>query len=166
LSAALSEVSVGTGTNIPLINRRVGTSGRIVGLDISREMLGVCVGKSTARHLAAQLVEGEAGHLPFIESGFDAVFHHGGIAEFGDRRRAIEEMYRVVKPGGRVVVCDVGIHENGWTPLMNRLLLRFQPEYNRPPPMDLIPDAAEAIHLRWYFGQSWYMIDFTKPSMA
>jgi ubiquinone/menaquinone biosynthesis C-methylase UbiE len=157
------EVSVGTGTNLPYIAKSVGGSGRIVGLDISRGMLSVCRRKLAAWRITSGLVEGEAGHLPFVDGSFDAVFHHGGIAEFGDRRGAIEEMFRVVKPGGRVAVCDVGVREDGRTPLMNRFLLRFQPEYNQPPPMDLIPSAAREVSLRWYFGGAWYLIAFTKP---
>lgn len=156
------EVSVGTGTNLPLIAKRLGGSGTIVGLDISRGMLGYCERRTRGRG-AVQLVEGEAAHLPFADGVFDAVLHHGGIAEFGDRGAAIAEMYRVVRPGGRVVVCDVGVPEDGRVSLVNRLLLLTQPEYKQPPPMDLVPDAAQDVRLSWYFRGAWYMIEFTKP---
>ena len=157
------EVSVGTGTNLPLIDRRLKGSGTIVGLDISRGMLGHCERRMRGR-VAVELVEGEAGHLPFADGAFDAVLHHGGIAEFGDRGGAIAEMYRVVKPGGRVVVCDVGVPEDGRISLVNRLLLLTQPEYKQPPPMDLVPGEAQDVRLSWYFRGAWYMIDFTKPA--
>jgi ubiquinone/menaquinone biosynthesis C-methylase UbiE len=137
-------------------------SGTVVGLDISRGMLDYCARIMRGR-VAVELVEGEAGHLPFADGGFDAVLHHGGIAEFGDRGAAIAEMFRVVKPGGRVVVCDVGVPEDGRVSLVNRLLLRFQPEYGRPPPMGLVPGEAQDVRLSWYFGGAWYMIEFTKP---
>ena len=156
------EVSVGTGTNLPLIDHRMKGSGTIVGLDISRGMLGHCERRMVGR-VAVELVEGEAGHLPFADGAFDAVFHHGGIAEFGDRGAAIAEMYRVARPGGRIVVCDVGVPEDGRISLVNRLLLLTQPEYKQPPPMDLVPGEAQDVRLSWYFGGAWYMIDFTKP---
>ena len=156
------EVSVGTGTNLPLIDRRMKGSGTIVGLDISRGMLAYCERRMRGR-VSFELVEGEAAHLPFADGAFDAVFHHGGLAEFGDRGAAIAEMFRVVKPGGRVVVCDVGVPDDGRVSLVNRLLLRFQPEYNQPPPMDLVPGEAEDVRLRWYFAGAWYMIVFSKP---
>ena len=157
------EVSVGTGTNLPLIDRRMEGSGTIVGLDISRGMLDHCERRLRGR-VAVELVEGEAGHLPFADGAFDAVLHHGGIAEFGDRGGAIAEMYRVVKPGGRIVVCDVGVPEDGRVSLVNRLLLLTQLEYKQPPPMDLVPEAAQDVRLSWYFRGGWYMIEFTKPA--
>ncbi len=125
-------------------------------------MLGVCKRKVRGV-VAADLVEGEAAHLPFREGAFDAVFHHGGLAEFGDKRGALAEMMRVVKPGGNVVVCDSGIPDDGRISLVNRLILFTQPEYKVPPPMDLLPAEAQNTKLSWYFRGGWYMIEFTKP---
>jgi len=157
------EVSVGTGTNLPFIAKRIGDTGRIVGLDISRGMLGVCQRKLRARHIEADLVEGEAAHLPFADGAFDSVFHHGGIAEFSDRGAAIAEMFRVVRPGGRVLICDVGVPTDRRLSLVNRLLLRLQPEYDQPPPLESLPAAAQDVRLSWYFGGAWYMIEFNRP---
>ncbi|MEX0682557.1 MAG: class I SAM-dependent methyltransferase [Dehalococcoidia bacterium] len=158
------EVCVGTGTNVALLAQRVGDSGQVVGLDISRAMLTYARRKIEERRIRVDLIEGEAGHLPFPDATFDAVLHHGGIAEFGDRRGAIEEMYRVVRPAGRVVICDVGVPESGRLSLVNRFLLRFQPEYNNPPPMDLVPASAQDVKLGWFFHGAWYMIEFAKPA--
>jgi len=157
------EVSVGTGTNLPLIAEQIGADGRMVGLDISPNMLARCRQKLRGRGLRADLVEGEAAHLPFADDAFDAVFHHGGIAEFGDRRGAIAEMVRVAKPGARVVICDVGVPADGKLSLANRLLLKTQPVYDQPPPVDLIPPAARDLQVSWFHGGGWYMIEFVIP---
>jgi ubiquinone/menaquinone biosynthesis C-methylase UbiE len=156
------EVSVGTGTNLPLIAPQIGPSGWLVGLDISPGMLGVCDRKLTGLGIAAALVEGEAAHLPYADASFDAVFHHGGLAEFGDKATAIAEMFRVARSGGRVVICDVGVPQDGRVSLVNRFLLRLQPAYNHPPPMHLLPPSAREVRLGWYFRGSWYMIESTK----
>lgn len=157
------EVSVGTGSNLPLIAEHLGADGRMVGLDISPAMLARCRDKLRSQRVEADLVEGEAAHLPFADDAFDAVFHHGGIAEFGDRRGAIEEMMRVARPGGKIVICDVGVPADGKLSLTNRLLLRFQPAYDKPPPIDLVPAAARDVRLTWYRGGGWYMIEFISP---
>jgi ubiquinone/menaquinone biosynthesis C-methylase UbiE len=159
------EVSVGTGTNLPFLAEAVGGSGQIVGLDISRGMLGVCAGRFRGHSFTSDLVEGEAAHLPLPTGSFDAVLHHGGIAEFGNRAAAIAEMYRVVRPGGRLVVCDVGVPPEGLS-LVNRFLMLFQPEYNKPPPTDAVPPGAQDTELRWYFNGGWYMLSFRKPTAA
>ena len=156
------EVSVGTGTNLPLLEEQVGPGGRLVGLDISAAMLRRCRQKLRRQGLSADLTEGEAAHLPFTDQAFDAVFHHGGIAEFGDKRGAIEEMILVAGSGARVVICDPGLPTDGKLSLASRLLLKLQPIYSQPPPVDLIPRTARDVRVSWFHGGAWYMIEFEK----
>ena len=135
----------------------------MVGLDISRAMVDCCRRKLQSRKLASELIEGEAAHLPFPHGAFDAVFHHGGIAEFGDKKRAIEEMVRVAKSGAKIVICDAGVPTDRRLPLTSRLLLRLQPEYDQPPPLDLIAAEARNVRVTWFHGGAWYLIDFSSP---
>ena len=44
--------------------------------------------------------------LPFIDQSFDVVLHVGGINFFSDKKRAIEEMIRVAKPGTKIMIAD------------------------------------------------------------
>jgi len=160
------EVSVGTGTNVPLIAERLGADGRIVGVDISRGMLRRCHDKLRRRGRSADLIEGEAARLPFVSGTFDAVLHHGGFAEFGDKKGAVEEMMRVARPGGKIVICDPGLNRNGRLPIMSRLLLRMQPIYEHEPPLDVMPAQAAGLQLSWFHGGAWYLIEFSKPTAA
>jgi len=157
------EVSVGTGSNLPLMADHLGLEGGMVGLDISSAMLRQCRRKLRPQRVKADLVLGEASHLPFREGAFDTVFHHGGLAEFGDRRGAIEDMFRVARPGAKIVICDAGVPADRRPSLMNRFLLRFQPIYDKEPPVDLVPAAARDVQLSWFRGGGWYMIEMTKP---
>jgi ubiquinone/menaquinone biosynthesis C-methylase UbiE len=156
------EVSAGTGTNLDLMSEALSGHGSLIGLDISRSMLLRARQKPSLNAPSVALVEGEAAHLPFRDGEFDAVFHHGGIAEFGDRRGALAEMVRVARPGARVVVCDVGVPTDRKLSLINRLLMMTQPVYRKPPPIDLLPAAAQDVHLGWIGGGAWYLIHFTK----
>jgi ubiquinone/menaquinone biosynthesis C-methylase UbiE len=106
------------------------------------------------------LVEADAAHLPFRDGAFDAVFHHGGFAEFGDKPAAAAEMLRVARYGARIVLCDVGVPADRNVGLVNRLLLKTQPEYNQPPPVNLFPPGLRDFHLGWIGGGAWYLIDF------
>jgi ubiquinone/menaquinone biosynthesis C-methylase UbiE len=157
------EVSAGTGTNLPLLSDAIGGKGRLAGIDISRAMLRRCDDKLHKRRLRANLVEAEAAHLPFTDGSFDAVFHHGGIAEFGDTQGAMDEMVRVARPGARVVVCDVGVPTDRKLPFLSLFLLRLQRVYDKPPPIDLVPSDARDVQLSWYSGNAWYAIEFVKP---
>ena len=157
------EVCAGTGSNLALMAKQIGPEGRLFGLDISPSMLSRCRRKLRHRKVEADLVQGEAAHLPFADDAFDAVLHHGGIAEFGDKRGAIDEMMRVAKPDAKVVICDAGVSTDRKLSLTNRLLLKFQPVYEQPPPVELVPSRAKDLHLTWFHGGGWYMIEFVNP---
>ena len=156
------EVSCGTGTNLPLLRERVGREGRVAGLDISSGMLRRCRSKMRRTRVRPGLVLGDAARLPFEDSSFDAVLHHGGIAEFPDKQGAIAEMARVAKPGAKVVICDPGVPTDRPLRWINRLLLKLQPLYASPPPVDLLPAEAQDVRLSWFRGDAWYMIEFVK----
>jgi len=107
------EVSVGTGSNLPLMAEGVDPEGWLVGLDISTGMLRQCEKKVRRRGLRAGLIEGEAARLPFANDSFDAVLHFGGINEFDDIQQAIIEMMRVARPGSKIVISDEGLNPTG-----------------------------------------------------
>lgn len=52
---------------------------------------------------------GNASYLPFPDGFFDAAYHFGGLNLFTDKKRALAEMTRVVKRGGKVVAADEGL---------------------------------------------------------
>jgi ubiquinone/menaquinone biosynthesis C-methylase UbiE/uncharacterized protein YbaR (Trm112 family) len=100
--ARVLEVSVGTGANIPRLRSDV----EYFGLDLSWGMLRQCLKNLQRWKRHAELFQGEAERLPFVDAAFDVVFHVGGINFFNDRARAIEEMIRVAKPGTKLVIVD------------------------------------------------------------
>ena len=156
------EVSAGTGTNLPLIRERVGREGLVVALDISSGMLRRCRAKLRGKRVGARLVLGDAMQLPFADASFDGVFHHGGIAEFPDKRAALAEMARVARFGGRVVICDPELPADRQARWINRMLLKLQPLYATTPPVALLPPQARDVRVSWFRGEGWYMIEFVK----
>ena len=84
-------------------------AGHVVGVDPSTHMLAVGRDKVRAARLAhaIDLREGDACALPFERDSFDAVTIAFGIRNVPDRPRALAEMARVVRPGGRIAVLEL-----------------------------------------------------------
>lgn len=59
-----------------------------------------------ARHPEVDFVQGDAMNLPFADDTFDAVTISYGLRNVPDPKRALEEMSRVTRPGGRLLVCE------------------------------------------------------------
>jgi ubiquinone/menaquinone biosynthesis C-methylase UbiE len=98
------DVACGTGVVARLAAPQVGTGGHVVGLDLNPGMLARARASSPPEGAAVEWREGDAGALPFSAATFDAVFCQLGLQYFPDRQKAAREMYRVLKPDGRLVV--------------------------------------------------------------
>lgn len=94
------DVACGTGILAREIASRIGSVGRVVGIDPSPGM--VAVAKQVAP--AVEWREGVAESLPFPDQSFEAVVSQFGLMFFTDRRQALREMLRVLTPGGRLAV--------------------------------------------------------------
>ena len=93
------DVACGTGTSTASIAK---TGATVVGLDFSPAMIA----EAEKRHPTFEFIVGDATKLPFGDDEFDAVTISFGLRNVQDPKAALAEMYRVLKPGGRVVVCE------------------------------------------------------------
>jgi ubiquinone/menaquinone biosynthesis C-methylase UbiE len=101
----LLEVSIGSGGNLPYLFESPNV-GDVYGLDISVTQLANCRKLVTSRRWPVDLFLGKAEELPFRSESFDSVFHIGGINFFSEKKKAIDEMIRVARPGTRIVIAD------------------------------------------------------------
>jgi SAM-dependent methyltransferase len=94
------DVGCGTGSAAREARRLVGSSGRVVGVDVNRFMLQV------AREVTADVEfrEGDARQLPLRDHAFDVVVCANTLQFVPERARAARQMARVLRPGGRVAV--------------------------------------------------------------
>lgn len=96
------EVAVGTGLNLPHYPSGV----RITGIDMSPEMLALARDRAERLGIEVTLREADAQALPFADASFDTVVCTLGLCSIPDDRKAIAEMKRVLRPGGRLLLLD------------------------------------------------------------
>ncbi len=103
------DVGCGTADLTLIMAEAVGPGGRVVGLDLSEAMLAVARRKVRRRGLEGRvaLVRGNALDLPFPADSFDLVASGFVLRNVAHLPRALEEMARVTRPGGRVVVLEL-----------------------------------------------------------
>ena len=102
------DVATGTADSAFVLRKRVGPRGRVVGLDLTREMLLVAMAKVRSRREAGvELNEGDAMHLPYRDGVFRAATMAFGGRNVPDLEGAFREMARVLEAGGRVVFLEL-----------------------------------------------------------
>ncbi len=102
-SGEVLEVAVGTGRNLSFYPQ--GT--RLTGIDLSPAMLGIARTRAVELGMGGlDLREGDAHELPFADGSFDTVVCTLGLCSIPDDRKAVSEMARVLRPGGRLLLLD------------------------------------------------------------
>lgn len=103
------DVCCGTGMLTLELAKAAGLNGHVAGLDFCADMLAIAgenIRKTPYREII-ELVEGNAVNLPFPENTFDCATIGFALRNVPDIRKTIDEMRRVVKPGGKVVSLEL-----------------------------------------------------------
>ena len=95
---------------------------RVDAVDVAEEML--LLAKSKANHLGLENVnfyEASALNLPFKDNAFDAIMMCFGLRNLKDIQLGLNEMYRVLKPGGVFITLDLGKPQGVWQKMLYRI---------------------------------------------
>ena len=110
------DLAGGTGDIAALISKRVGKSGRVVLSDINESMLEVGRQRLEDRGISGNMsyALANAENLPFADGEFDAVTIAFGLRNVTDKDAALNEMHRVLRPGGKALILEFSQvqHEN------------------------------------------------------
>lgn len=110
------DLAGGTGDIAALLLPRVGDAGEVVVGDINAAMLSAGRDRLLDRGLLAGLrwAQMNAEALPFPDASFDAVTIAFGLRNVTDKDRALAEMHRVLKPGGRALILEFSRVRQDW----------------------------------------------------
>ncbi len=154
------EVSIGNGVNIKYLP----ANAEYFGVDVSWGQLRRCR-QNIGADRNIDLFQAEAEHLPFCDEAFNVVFNVASINYFENKKKAIDEMFRVAKPGARMMIADEtekAAHAHNKLPLFRGFFNSSRDPIS--PPINLLPSDATEIRLSEIRQGLYYCLRFRKPA--
>jgi len=125
------DVGTGTGVFIPFLLSKIGRNGQIVALDLAEEMLSKAQAKGVNGNI--DYLHADVTNIPLGEEIFDIVICYSSFPHFQNKPRALAEMNRVIKTGGKLFICHTSSRNR-----INGVHRQIQAVEN-----DTIPDEGE-----------------------
>lgn len=118
------DLGSGGGIDVLLSAKRVGSTGKAYGLDMTDDMLTLArENQKLAGVTNAEFLKGEIENIPLPDSSVDVIISNCVINLSADKDRVLREAFRVLKPGGRFAVSDVVVRGNVPAEVRNSMLL-------------------------------------------
>jgi ubiquinone/menaquinone biosynthesis C-methylase UbiE len=111
-AAVVLDIGCGAGTDLLLAARQIGANGSAIGIDMTVAMRErAMAGAQSCGLWNVDVRDGDATNLPVEDLTVDVVISNGVLNLVPDKTRAVREVARVLKPGGRVQIADIVIGE-------------------------------------------------------
>lgn len=152
--------SCGLGEDAEVACALVGESGFVHAQDLSASFIRHAAQRVDHSNLVFTVSNALA--LPYRDDYFDGVFHFGGINLFGDLGRAVSEMNRVCRVGGRVVFGDESVAPHLRDSDYGKMMIENNPLWEATVPLNYLPVTAQNISLKFVLGSCFYLLGFEK----
>lgn len=109
---AVLDIGSGSGTDVLIAQRRVGARGKVYALDMTAAMRAKLRRILDAHAIGnVEIIEGNAESIPLDDAAVDVVTSNGVLNLVPDKARAIAEIFRVLRPGGRLQLADIALRQ-------------------------------------------------------
>ena len=127
------DIAGGTGDLTAQFSKQVGANGKVVLADINASMLNVGRDRLTDRGIVDNIeyVQANAENLPFPDNSFDCITIAFGLRNVTDKDAALRSMYRVLKPGGRLLVLEFSKTDEWLTPIYDFYSFKLLPKIGK-----------------------------------
>jgi ubiquinone/menaquinone biosynthesis C-methylase UbiE len=159
------DVSIGTAANfMALYNSFKKQMGRfnLHGMDLSAGMLKVSQRKIAKADFDVSLTYGSVFNPPYQSNFFDIVLHTGGINTFSDIHGALNEMLRIAKSGGVVIVIDEGLSPRMRKTEKGKQIMKANSLFEAKPPLQFLPKKAQNVEVFYVMNETFYQMVFMK----
>lgn len=155
------EIGAGDGRGAEHVAKRLGKDGKFFVQELSPSFLNKSFERLKDYKDIIEFSTANASYLPFAANRFDAAYHFGGISTFGDVKRCLAELCRVVKPGGKVLVGDESMGPWLRNTDFGKIMSNSNPLFRYEIPFQDIPVEARDVKVEWIMMGAFFLLEFT-----